>query len=102
MKANKITGPNAGGPRQLPIRTSLAARLGQFWLHCMSMSPASPNRRRAVLIGIVALVLFGFVHAGILIADSDRSWSSWLTPFGFWVVAFLAYKFELDKHDDAA
>ena len=70
--------------------------------HCMSMSPAAPNRRRAVLIGIVALVVFGFVHAGILIADSDSSWSSWLTPFGFWVVAFLAYKFELDKHDDAA
>jgi hypothetical protein len=27
---NKITGPNAGGPRQFPIRTSLAARVGQF------------------------------------------------------------------------
>ena len=29
--ANKITGPNAGGPRQLSIRTSLTARAGQFW-----------------------------------------------------------------------
>lgn len=29
--ANKITGPNAGGPRQFPIRMSLAARVGQFW-----------------------------------------------------------------------
>ena len=28
---NKITGPNAGGPRQFPIRTPLAARVGQFW-----------------------------------------------------------------------
>jgi hypothetical protein len=28
--ANKFTGPNAGGPRQLPIRTPLAARGGQF------------------------------------------------------------------------
>ncbi len=28
---NKITGPNAGGPRQLTIRTSLTARVGQFW-----------------------------------------------------------------------
>jgi hypothetical protein len=29
--ANKVTGPNAGGPRQFPIRTPLAARVGQFW-----------------------------------------------------------------------
>ena len=29
--ANQITGPNAGGPRQFPIRTPLAARIGQFW-----------------------------------------------------------------------
>ena len=28
--ANKITGPNAGGPRQFPIRTPLAARVGHF------------------------------------------------------------------------
>jgi len=28
--ANKITGPNAGGPRQLPIRAPLATRVGQF------------------------------------------------------------------------
>ena len=28
---NQITGPNAGGPRQFPIRTSLAIRAGQFW-----------------------------------------------------------------------
>lgn len=28
---NKITGPNAGGPRQFPIPTPLAARVGQFW-----------------------------------------------------------------------
>ncbi|MCW5550576.1 MAG: hypothetical protein KIS67_00280 [Verrucomicrobiae bacterium] len=27
---NQVTGPNAGGPRQLPIPTSLAARVGQF------------------------------------------------------------------------
>jgi hypothetical protein len=27
---NKITGPNAGGPRQFLIRTPLAARVGQF------------------------------------------------------------------------
>jgi hypothetical protein len=29
--ANQITGPNTGGPRQSPIRTPLAARVGQFW-----------------------------------------------------------------------
>jgi hypothetical protein len=28
--ANQITGPNAGGPGQFSIRTSLAARVGQF------------------------------------------------------------------------
>jgi hypothetical protein len=27
----KITGPNAGGPRQFPIRTPPTARVGQFW-----------------------------------------------------------------------
>jgi hypothetical protein len=30
MIANKITGPNAGGPRPFPIRTSLTARVGQL------------------------------------------------------------------------
>ena len=29
---NKGTGPNAGGPRQFPISTSLTARVGQFWI----------------------------------------------------------------------
>jgi hypothetical protein len=28
--ANKITGPSAGGPRQIPIRTPLTARIAQF------------------------------------------------------------------------
>src|SRR6266542_4848438 len=28
---NKITGANAGGPRQLPIRTRWVARVAQFW-----------------------------------------------------------------------
>src|ERR1039458_6132444 len=28
---NKITGPNAGGPRQFPPRAPLPARVGQFW-----------------------------------------------------------------------
>jgi hypothetical protein len=27
---NQITGPNAGGPPQLPMPRSLAARVGQF------------------------------------------------------------------------
>jgi len=31
QSANKVTGPNAGGPRQFPIPTPLAARVGQFW-----------------------------------------------------------------------
>jgi hypothetical protein len=30
MPANKITGPNAGGLRQFPIRTPVGARVGQF------------------------------------------------------------------------
>jgi hypothetical protein len=29
-KANKITGANAGGPRQLAMRTRWAARVAQF------------------------------------------------------------------------
>jgi hypothetical protein len=29
-EANKITGPNAGGPRPFPVRTSLTTRVGQF------------------------------------------------------------------------
>ena len=41
---NKITGPNAGGPRQFAIPTSLAARVGQFW-------------RSAIMMKITALVL---------------------------------------------
>jgi hypothetical protein len=28
---NKVTGANAGGPGQLPIRTRSAARVAQFW-----------------------------------------------------------------------
>jgi hypothetical protein len=30
MKPNKVTGANAGGPRQLPMRTRWAARVAQF------------------------------------------------------------------------
>jgi len=30
LSANKITGSNAGGPRQLPIRTPVAAGVGRF------------------------------------------------------------------------
>jgi len=29
-KPNQVTGQNAGGPRRFPMRTSLAARVGQF------------------------------------------------------------------------
>ena len=30
LMPNQITGPNAGGPREFPIRTPLTARVGQF------------------------------------------------------------------------
>jgi len=30
-RANKITGANAGGPRQSPVRARWAARIAQFW-----------------------------------------------------------------------
>jgi hypothetical protein len=30
QEPNKITAPNAGGLRQFPIRTPLAARVGEF------------------------------------------------------------------------
>jgi hypothetical protein len=31
QRSNKVTGPNAGGPRQLSLRTPLTARVGQFY-----------------------------------------------------------------------
>jgi hypothetical protein len=31
MTANEITGANAGGPRQFPMRARWAARIAQFW-----------------------------------------------------------------------
>jgi cell shape-determining protein MreC len=65
------------------------------------MTPTKQNHRRVVLIGIVALVILGFVHLGFLLVDADRTWLSWTEPLGFWAVAFLAYKFELDRHHDA-
>src|SRR5947207_2368913 len=34
--SNKITGANAGGPRQLPMRTRWAAHVAQFWRSVMS------------------------------------------------------------------
>jgi len=41
MPTNQITGPNAGGPRQLAIRTPLAARVGQFcrWPSIAAVDP---------------------------------------------------------------
>jgi len=38
MTPNQITGPNAGGPRQLPVPTPLTARVGQF---CRSAAPGN-------------------------------------------------------------
>jgi putative exporter of polyketide antibiotics len=66
------------------------------------MTPTKPSRRRVVLIGIIGLVVLGFIHLGFVIADSDSTWLSWTEPLGFWAVAFLAYKFELDRHHDVA
>ena len=48
---NQITGPNAGGPRQFPTRTPLAARVGQFALGCLdaqetNLWPKKKSRRR--------------------------------------------------------
>jgi len=51
---NKITGPNAGGPRQFPIRTPLAARVGQFW-----RSPKAVMRQCIKTISVLALFMFG-------------------------------------------
>jgi hypothetical protein len=43
---NKITGPNAGGPRQFPIRTPLAARVGQFWRSAAAAAESEIKRAR--------------------------------------------------------
>jgi hypothetical protein len=40
MTANKTTGVNAGGRRQLPMRTRWAARVAQF---CRSAAHRAPN-----------------------------------------------------------
>jgi hypothetical protein len=59
MRPNHITGPNAGGPRQFPIRTPLTTCVGQFG-----------RMRRAIFIvcGIYAAVgaLFAFRETTIL------------------------------------
>ena len=44
---NKITGPNAGGLRQLPIPTSLAARVGQFCRWAAERASENPKPRRS-------------------------------------------------------
>lgn len=99
---NKPAACKAGAALPLLSEISCPACLSRVVrLYCMFMSPTAPNCRRVVLIGIVALVVLGFVHTSVLIVDGDTRWSSWLTPLGFWIVAFLAYKFELDEHDDA-
>jgi hypothetical protein len=37
---NKVTGTNAGGPRQLQMRTRWAARVAQFWRYRAEQSSA--------------------------------------------------------------
>ncbi len=58
---NKIAGPNAGGPRQLPIRTPRAARVGRFRLLC------SPWNKKMSLYATLWKLKFprhGDYHAG--------------------------------------
>ena len=52
-EANKITGANAGGPRQLPMRTRWAARVAQF-----HRSAASASRFDALRLGVFAPLRF--------------------------------------------
>ena len=49
--ANKITGPNAGGPRQFPIRTPMAARVGQFYRSAISEFKIPLANRLTLFIG---------------------------------------------------
>ena len=55
---NQVAGPNAGGPRQFPIRTPLTARVGQFW------RSRTPQMRtlQTMLLGITLLAT-GCVNA---------------------------------------
>jgi len=56
MKEPKITGANAGGPRQLPMGTRWAARVAQF---CLGVSNTMKNLT-CILLAVVAL---GFLVA---------------------------------------
>jgi len=56
MKEPKITGANAGGPRQLPMGTRWAARVAQF---CLGVSNSMKNLT-CILLAVVAL---GFLVA---------------------------------------
>jgi len=53
---NKITGPNAGGPRQFPIRTPLAARVGQFWRWA-----ASRKVMKRIVLAVTVIILATFL-----------------------------------------
>jgi hypothetical protein len=67
---NKITGPNAGGPRQFPIRTPLAARVG-LALGEMIPPPTKPSWSiREILWFPVAVV----VLAVLFTAFAPRVW----------------------------
>jgi hypothetical protein len=46
---NKITGANAGGPRQLAMRTRWAARVAQFWRSAASEVAGGPEFARNFL-----------------------------------------------------
>jgi hypothetical protein len=84
--ANQITGPNAGGPRQLPIRTRWAARVGQF-----CRSPKNPTHPQSMPTkykfpeGLVESVRAGlcvpWCGAGVSLASGLPSWRSLCNGF---------------------
>jgi hypothetical protein len=48
---NKISGANAGGPRQFPMRTRWAARVAQFWRWAEPLSDFGHRRSNTVKCG---------------------------------------------------
>jgi hypothetical protein len=52
---NKITGPKAGGPGQLPIWTPLAARVGQFYRQIESTNDRMKKLQIRIVIFLLAL-----------------------------------------------
>jgi len=63
---NKITGANAGGPRQLAMRTRWAARIAQFWRWATSRVMEQKHTGRRWIRGSIAAFIGLLILAATL------------------------------------